>query len=824
MAIVRRYVSGLQRIAPLVIVFWLTAGGFGGWKGLELLSHTAVQLEPPSGSPSAAALSVFQSQFPEVADLVPVIVVLQSRAPRASALGKDTEQFTYALLSGAQGYPEKYVSADNFQSYYTFLNMSLEPLADATVSPDNATTIIVMNVDVPGGVGMNADTKKFVNFMDDLAKNLAAQYFPDKSVSVRLTGDLVFGRDFEDGSEHDLLLMDGIAFPIALVILCFVLRSARLLIIPVLNIAISILTSFLLVLPISLTTLTVSFTPSLMMSATIAMSIDYSLFLLSRFREELLAMRPVDFAVRVMLETSGHTVIVSGATLSLCFLGLIFFQVTMLSIPGLASALAITVAVLVNLTLTPSLLLVFPRFFARCIHPCNSPCTPADADESRPILSPAAAHLSGLPDSTELRKSRWFRFGLATTRWPWSILLILLVAGLAVPCAMSALKLERSLSILYLAPRASEATDAYKELDVTFGTGRLFPYDLVAVPAPGLAILSPEFFNAAGNLLRDLAALPVNASFLGVMALGTTILSYDDVSLCLLTCDDICGLFCQARKQFINANSTATYIEIRLDFNGADPFGPVGSDWLSKARAALDKASAQTNVTFYLGGGAGPGFDIVDKVYNRFPMAIGITTAVVVVLTGLAFRSVVIPIRAVFSLFLTLAFSYGIAVWVYQDGVLDFFSWAPLAGSGAMCWLVPVMAFSILVGLGLDYDIFLLTRIREYRAMGVADPGDDSASNVLMGLAQTGGVITAAGAIMAIAFLGLLFSGEPVLNQLSFLLVFSVLFDTLVVRSVLVPAMMTLLGRWNWWPGSQQDRGAAYNVQEYYPLIRDSRE
>lgn len=98
----------------------------------------------------------------------------------------------------------------------------------------------------------------------------------------------------------------------------------------------------------------------------------------------------------------------------------------------------------------------------------------------------------------------------------------------------------------------------------------------------------------------------------------------------------------------------------------------------------------------------------MDKVYARFPLAIGITTAVVMVLTGVAFRSLVIPVRAVFSLFLTLAFVYGSAVWVFQDGVLDFLSWAPLQGSGALCWLAPVMAFSILASAALTFDFFYL--------------------------------------------------------------------------------------------------------------------
>ena len=113
------------------------------------------------------------------------------------------------------------------------------------------------------------------------------------------------------------------------------------------------------------------------------------------------------------------------------------------------------------------------------------------------------------------------------------------------------------------------------------------------------------------------------------------------------------------------------------------------------------------------------------------------------------------------------------------------------------------MSFSVIVGVGLDYDIFLLTRVLEYRHAGLGE-----AEAVVAGLSQTGHIITAAGVIMAIAFSGLLLSTEAVLNQLAFLLVFAVLVDTFIVRSMLVPAIMSALGRLNWWP---QKFGTATN-------------
>ena len=129
---------------------------------------------------------------------------------------------------------------------------------------------------------LTSASKSFTQHLMRLARNLTAVHFPTGAVSVRLTGMLVFGVDIEASTEHDLLLMDGAAFPIALVILALVLRAFRLLVIPVLNIATGILVAFTIMLPVTAVMDVISFAPSVMMSTCIAMSIDYSLFLLSR--------------------------------------------------------------------------------------------------------------------------------------------------------------------------------------------------------------------------------------------------------------------------------------------------------------------------------------------------------------------------------------------------------------------------------------------------------------------------------------------------------------------------------------------------------------
>lgn len=358
-------------------------------KGLTLLSKTAISIEAPSGSQAANAQELFQQEFPAFANLVAVVVVLE-RSP--SVLGADVGNYTLELRSKICAHSGGFLKPSNFQSYYTLVEAGLEIPAKELVSADNTMTLIIMNIDVPGDSATSTECKDFINYIDDTSHLLAQQMFVKQDVSVRLTGDLLFGRDVQEGTEHDIMLMDGIAFPIALLILAFVLRSVRLLIIPVLCIAVSILTSFSLVLPIALSTMMVSFTPSLMMSTTIAMSIDYSLFLLSRFREELLALRPAELAIEYMISTSGHTVLVSGITISLCFAGLAFFNVAMLSIPGICTAIAIAIAVLVNLTLTPVILLTFPRFFSMCVRPWRWPWDARllQAESTIPLL-----HLQG---------------------------------------------------------------------------------------------------------------------------------------------------------------------------------------------------------------------------------------------------------------------------------------------------------------------------------------------------------------------------------------------------------------------------------------------
>lgn len=168
----------------------------------------------------------------------------------------------------------------------------------------------------------------------------------------------------------------------------------------------------------------------------------------------------------------------------------------------------------------------------------------------------------------------------------------------------------------------------------------------------------------------------------------------------------------------------------------------------------------------------------------------------------MAFGSLLIPVRSILSLGVTFAVSFGGAILIYQRSILDFTGLVYFSNQGAFYWIAPVIAATVVIGIGLDYDIFLLTRIAEYRAKGFTEE-----ASIVRGVTNTGSIITAAGLIMGIAFSGLFFCDTPVLFQMSFIMVVAVLLDTFFVRVFLVPSVMLLFSRvftcGNFWPRSR---------------------
>ena len=237
-------------------------------------------------------------------------------------------------------------------------------------------------------------------------------------------------------------------------------------------------------------------------------------------------------------------------------------------------------------------------------------------------------------------------------------------------------------------------------------------------------------------------------------------------------------------------------VTVLLAYLREDPGSAAARDAVRALRAEIIPSAAELRGDLVLvGGTTAIEMDAVDALYARFPLVVGIILAATFLLLLVLFRSILIPLKAVVMNLLSVGAAYGLLVLGFQRGyaagILDFTS------IGAVNWITPVLLFAVLFGLSMDYEVFLLSRIRELH-----DRGYSNVDAVALGLERTGGVITGAALIMIVVFAAFTLSSILVVKELGFALAAAVLVDATIVRIILVPATMRLLGDWNWWiPG-----------------------
>lgn len=250
-----------------------------------------------------------------------------------------------------------------------------------------------------------------------------------------------------------------------------------------------------------------------------------------------------------------------------------------------------------------------------------------------------------------------------------------------------------------------------------------------------------------------------------------------------------------ATQQFINPERTGVFGYINLPWDSID--SEHGQGWLNEMRRAISEWEAKTGYGLHLSGYPTILLDQSSAMLKFFPFIVCGCLSISFLVLAVAFRSILIPMRSMISILLTQGFVFGLAVLTFEYGC---FNWTGLPGLSSdlqgIEFHMPIAVFSIIVGLCLDYDIFLLTRTMEETAMH-----GDTKAGIRFGVVRTGSIITTAGIIMAFAFGGLLFSNIATMNQLGFFLVAAALYDTFVSRCIVTPSMMSLFGDRNWWPG-----------------------
>lgn len=340
---------------------------------------------------------------------------------------------------------------------------------------------------------------------------------------------------------------------------------------------------------------------------------------------------------------------------------------------------------------------------------------------------------------------------------------------------------------------------AIRDMTGVFPPGYLYPFYIVGYPSnssSNMSTFSKEYFKLSTQLAKD-----IKSEVGGVDDDGIVSMSYTYGNEIPYTV---------ARTLLFGPGRNTTYGKMyrilydmlqRPDGAGSvmmilvnfDPNGGLTEDWfgdmhrLLDAHSGADKGGFSWAITNVLGDTIGA----CEEAFHVFPMMVGVTISVIAVLLALAFRSIAVPLRLIVTIGLTVTWTYGLASLVFCDGALDWVFGEPKK----IYWIIPPVVFSIIVGLGIDYDVFLFSRITEYRAKG-----HSTIESIRYGYYHTGSVITGAGVVMAIAFSGLTISKQQVLQHLGFFLSTSVLLDTFVIRMLLVPSILYFLDRFNWWP------------------------
>ena len=525
---------------------------------------------------------------------------------------------------------------------------------------------------------------------------------------------------------------EAIGIVAALIILLLTFGSAVSMFLPILTAIVGVGSAISIITLLSHVTSVPTAVPALASMIGLGVGIDYSLFVLSRHREQMAGGMEVRESIARSVATSGAAVLFAGSTVVLALCSLAIAGIPIVAQMGVLSSIAVLVAILAAITLLPAVMAVLgPKVDALrlpWLHRRNN----RDVDH----------------DSTGW--ARWAR-GIARHPWPPMLAAIAILAVFAIPT----FSLELGQPDTSAGPKDAPTTQAYDQIARGFGQGVNGPV-LVAVELPGKSSDSADLQKLVSDIEKD-----------------------PDVA--------------SVAPPSLNADKSAATVSVI-------PRSPPPSDatvaLVDRLRnETIPEALKGTDVKAYVGGSTAAYIDIADEIQRKLPQSILIVVGLSFFLLLFAFRSVLVPIQAAAMNLLGVAASYGMLVAVFQWG------WGTeligLTGDVPIVSFVPLMMFAILFGLSMDYEVFLVTHIQEEY-----ESGADNETAVVRGLSRSARVITSAALIMVSVFAAFVLSTDPTTKQFGLGLAFAVAIDATIVRCLLVPALMVIIGKANWWlPG-----------------------
>ena len=615
-------------------------------------------------------------------------------------------------------------------------------------------------------VELNVTDEESVEVVDPIR----AAIVPPAGYTFQLTGYGPITKDSAEQSEKDLQKAELVSLPIVALVLVLVFASIVAAGMPLLVAGLAIPSSLALIYIVAQQVEMSIFVLNIATMLGLALAIDYSLFIVSRFREELRRGRTVGEAVERAVGTAGKAVAFSGIAVAIGLSGLLLFEAPAIRSIGIAGALVVLCSVVFGLTFLPAVLGILG-------HRVNSLSLGGLRHRFRPVA-----------DGVEpARTARWERVAHAVMRHPVAVIIPTLAFLLLLGSPF--LRLEQGVPGAEIYPPGVESRDAYVALQTEFAPGETTPIIILA------DVTGAPTDVANIKAISDYAATIDGIE--GIDRVESPFTIHDPATGTLLTPEQVADLYALPagqRPPGIDA-LVAQYIRgstVRLDaISPLPPSRPEATDLIPVIRTT----APGTGITTQVGGSAAIGHDFLISQAERAPYAVGLTLFASGLILFLLFGSVVIPFKAIIMTLLSITASFGALVWIFQEGHLsNLLNFEPLGYTIAGN---PIIMFSVIFGLSMDYEVLLLSRMQEaYRRTG------DNTASVAEGLSKTAGVITGAALIMVSVFAAFALAEVITIKSIGVGMAIAVAIDATIIRVLLVPATMRLMGKWNWWaPG-----------------------
>ena len=607
--------------------------------------------------------------------------------------------------------------------------------APALMSKDGKTGLIVAGI-----TGGESGAQKH-------AKALAGQLVHDHDgVTVRAGGEAMTYVQINGQSEKDLLMMELIAIPLRFVVLVWVFGGLLSAALPLAVGAFAILGSMAVLRAVTFATDVSIFALNLTVAMGLALAIDYTLLIISRYRDELAEGADRNHALVRTMVTAGRTVLFSALTVALSMVAMVLFPMYFLKSFAYAGIAVVTFAAIAAIVVAPAAIVLL-----------------GDRLDSLDVRRLARRAL-GRPEPVRkpVEQTFWYRSTKYVMRWaiPISLAIIALLLVLGAPFlgAKWGFPDDRVL------PQSQTARQVGDDLRTNFAVDSARNVTVVIPDAKGITPADLDGYAAALSQVPDVSS---------VSAPG--------------------GTFAGGRP--VGPPSAATGLKNDSAFLTVASTAPLFSDASQAQLDRLREVSTPAGHSVQLTGVAQINRDSSDAITSRLPLVLGVIAAITFVLLFLLTGSVVLPLKALVLNVLSLTAAFGALVWIFQDGHLGALGTTP---TGTLVANMPVLLFCVAFGLSMDYEVFLVSRIREYWLRSPKTRADNDES-VALGLARTGRVVTAAALLMSISFAALIAAQVAFMKMFGLGLTLAVLADATLVRVLLVPAFMHLLGQWNWW-------------------------